>query len=313
MRGRYSLKLPILFLLFVVLSCGRNEEETATKGHLHVLVAESVAPAAVQEVNEFMSLYEKHGADVTYAVVRSQLANAHFVNDSIRTIITTIPLTSDEKSRVSKTTDNLVEIVLAYDGVIAIVQDKNPRKQLALEQIRGILVGKTTKWEQLGRPGIVHGRIHLILEDSSDVTMYLSRRLLDGGKIQSAYRWTRSPAQTLQEVSDDPLSLGFVGLNWADSTHGMLRILNLAANSASSDTTFKPPPESIGNYYSPHPAHIYLNYYPMKRAIYVYSRTSPGDFATGFTSFLASPAGQKIFLGEGLVPGTQKIVLKRPD
>jgi hypothetical protein len=51
----------------------------------------------------------------------------------------------------------------------------------------------------------------------------------------------------------------------------------------------------------------------MKRAIYVYSRTTPGDFATGFASFLASPAGQKIFLEEGLVPGAQKIVLKRPE
>lgn len=306
-----SLSCGLLFLL--ALSCGPNQEETATKGHLRVLIGESVAPVLIQEVNKFMILYQSHGADVTYAIVQSEEANAHFVNDTARIIITAIPLTAEEKNRVKKTTDNLVEIVLTYDGVVAVVQSRNPRKELTLEQIRNILNGETTKWEQLSRSHSGPDKIHLVLEDSSDVSMYLSRRLLDGKEIKAAIRRTSSSHQTLQEVSNDPLSLGFVGLNWADSASGKVKILTLAADSAFADTAFKPPSESIGNAYSPHPAHIYLNYYPMKRAIYVYSRTTPGDFATGFTSFLASPAGQKIFLKEGLMPGTQKVVLKRPE
>jgi phosphate transport system substrate-binding protein len=310
MKTQRYLVYASLFLL--ISSCEQKQEETATKGHLRVLVAESVAPVLEKEVNRFMSLYKAHGADVSYVVVQSENANFRFINDTARSIVTTIPLTADEKNQVKKTTDNLVEIVLAYDGVVAVVHNKNPRNELSLKHVRDILTGKISRWEQIGHKQSVSGKIRLILEDSSDVSTYLSRRLLDGKGINAAFRRTQSSNQTLQEVSKDPLSLGFVGLNWTDSAGGRLKILTLAADSADADTTFKPTPESIGNAYSPHPAHIYLNFYPLKRAIYVYSRTTPGDFATGFTSFLGSPAGQKIFLEEGLVPGTQTIVLKRP-
>jgi hypothetical protein len=111
-------------------------------------------------------------------------------------------------------------------------------------------------------------------------------------------------------VARDRFSLGFVSSCWVDSVKGGTKILALAADSTLADTTFKPPQESVGKYYGPHPAYLYLNYYPMKRAVYLYARTTRGDFATGFASFVASSAGQKIFLQKGLVPGTQKIVLK---
>jgi phosphate transport system substrate-binding protein len=304
--------LGCLLIPILLCSCAPNQEETAIKGHLFVLVSESVAPVLGHEVGRFMSLYQARGADVAYAVVRSRDANVRFVNDSIRCIITTIPLTANEKDRVKKTTDHFVEIVLAYDGVIAVVQNRNSCKDLSLKQIREILSGRITKWEQLGNSGSLRGTIRLILEDSSDVLTYLSQRLLDGGESKANFRQTHSSEETLEEISKEPRALGFVALNTSDTLNTKLRIVPLAADSILADTTFRPPAESIGTAYTPHPAHIYLNYYPMKRAVYVYSKTTPGDFATGFTAFLASPEGQKIFLENGLVPGTQKIILKRP-
>ena len=309
MRSRHYSCFAFIVLLC---SCGPKQDETATKGHLRVLVSESVAPVFEQEVRKFLSLYQAHGADVTYTVVTSRIANDRFVNDSLRCIVTAFPLTVAEKDRIKKTTDYFVEIVLAYDGVVAVVQSHNSLKELSLQQIRNILLGKITRWEQIDRSATVHGKIRLVLEDSSDVSTYLSSRLLNGAEIKADFQPTQSSDQTLQGIFSEPRALGFVALNWMAKPNAKLKILPLAADSILADTAFKPPPESIGNAYSPHPAHIYLNYYPMKRAVYVYSKTTAGDFATGFTSFLASPEGQKIFLEEGMVPGTQKIVLKRP-
>jgi len=300
-------------ITFIALSCAPNEEETATKGHLRILVAESVAPVLEQEIAKFMNLYQTHGADVTYAVMQSEEADARFVNDTARIIVTTVPLTDPEKAKVKKTTDNLAEIVLAYDGVVAVVQNRNHRNELSVKQLRDLLSGTISRWEQLSPPESQHGRIRLVFEDSSDVSGYFARRLLGGAQIKVDFSKTTSSEQTLQEVSNNPNALGFVGLNWANSALDRVKILSIAADSSVADTLFKPPPESFGNAYSPHPAYLYLNYYPMKRAIYVYARTTTGDFATGVASFFASPAGQKIFLEAGLVPGTQKIVLKRPD
>ncbi|HEY6952221.1 MAG TPA: substrate-binding domain-containing protein [Bacteroidota bacterium] len=302
------------FLLAILaVSCQSGQEETATSGHLRLLIAESVAPVIEQEVTEFMNLYGPRGADVTYTIVNAYEANKRFINDTVRAIVTTIPLTAAEKNLVSKTTEHLAEIVLAYDGVVGIVHRQNPREKLTLDQIRGILTGRFTSWEQLGRVKTTQGTIHLVLEDSSDVALYLSQRILGGKTTFSGHRESRSPRETLERVGNDPLALGFVGLNWVESAGTSVKVLTLAADSATADTAFKPPAESIGNFYSPHPAHLYLNYYPMKRAITIYARTTPGDFATGFASFLASPAGQKIFLDRGLLPATQKIVLRRPE
>jgi phosphate transport system substrate-binding protein len=300
--------VPLLFL-----SCAPKQEETATQGHLRVLVAESVCPAMKQEVDQFMKLYQARGADVTMSVVTTAQANDRFLHDTARAIITYTALTPDQQSEVSKTTDHLAEIILAYDGVVAVVHHRNAQETMTLEEIRDILKGKLTRWDQLAHSRGPRGRIHLVVQDSADVAEFLSRRLLGGADISSPFRGTQSSLQTLSDVSRDRLALGFIGLDWVDSAAGGVKVLELSADSALADTTFKPSPESVGQSYSPHPAYIFLSSYPMKRAIYVYARTTPGDFATGFASFLASPPGQKIFLEQGLVPGTQKIVLKRPD
>ena len=299
----------VLFVSFI--SCSRRDtEETTTKGHLRVLVSESVAPVVIPEVEEFMRLYRERGADVTYSVVRSQEANRRFVTDTARMIITTIPLTEEEKAVVNKTTDQLVEISVAYEGVVAIVPENNRVDELTLKQVRGILDGSLTTWDQLHRPGAPRGNIRVVLQDSSDIAEYLAHRILAGGEIRTPVRWSHSSLETVNEVAKDRLSLGFVSSCWVDSAKANTKIVALAADSEFADTTFKPPQESIGQYYGPHPAYVYLNDYPMKRAIYLYARTTQGDFATGFASFVASPAGQKLILAKGLVPGTQKIVLK---
>ncbi len=301
--------LPVLLLVNFV-SCQRSNEETTTSGHLRVLVSESVAPVVIPEVAEFMSLYKERGADVSYEVVTSREANRRFVDDTARMVITPIPLTGEEKSKVNKTTDQLLEISLAYQGIVAIVHGKNSVEELSLAQLRDILAGTVTRWEQLHSKGAPHGTIRVVMEDSSDVSGYLAHRFGGGGTIRISPRWVRHPSETVKGVAEDRLSLGFVEACWVDSVKADTKILSLAADSTLADTTFKPPAESIGKYYSPHPAYLYLNYYPMKQGIYLYARTTRGDFATGLASFMASPAGQRLFLQRGLLPGTQKIVLK---
>jgi phosphate transport system substrate-binding protein len=299
-----------MVLCALLTSCARNNEETTTKGHLNVLIAESVAPVLVPEINAFTSLYRANGADITFNIFSSEKVNRRFVLDSTRMIVTSKRLTPEEQQSVKKTTENLVEIVLAYDGILAVVHRNNTCKQMAESQIRDILEGKITTWNKLDRKKVPGGTINLILQDSSDVTWYLSQHLLRGNEVRAHHHKTHSPLETLEDVTRDPQSLAFVDLSWLDSARTPVKVLALATDTSLVDTLFKPDPESIGKYFAPHPAHIYLNNYPLKRAIYGYARTTPADLPTGFVSFLASPPGQRIFLDKGLVPGTQKIRLK---
>jgi ABC-type phosphate transport system substrate-binding protein len=306
--------LVCLLPLILAISCNPNkEEETATSGHLRLLIAESVAPVILAGVNGFTEQYRSRGADVTYTLEQSREAIHHFVYDTARAIVTTIPLTVREKELVQQTTDHLAEVVLGYDGVVAVVAAGNPAKQLTMRSIQGLLRGSVTDWRELGGPRLNKNRVRLVLQDSSDVTYYLSHRLLDTASIRASFIRASSPQQTLNIVAKDPGALGFVGLDWLDSAKGEIKVLDMMPDSSIVDTAFKAPQDAFGSAFSPNPAYLYLNYYPLKRAVYVYGRTSPGDFATGLISYLASPVVQKIFLSQGLVPGTQKIVLRRPD
>jgi ABC-type phosphate transport system substrate-binding protein len=153
------------------------------------------------------------------------------------------------------------------------------------------------------------GTIKIYCQDSSDVTEYLHRRLLKQAGITAKFTRTNSDIQILRSVEKDPLAIGFVALAWIDSAKANVTILNLGRTSEDSDTTFAAPAEAIGKFFSPHPANIYRNYYPLKRAIYMYTK-GQANIATGFGTYVATSEGQKLFLKRGLLPGTQKIKLR---
>lgn len=308
MRTHFLLLFAIT--ICIALGCQPDKPESATKGNLHVLISESDAPALVEQVNAFMGIYGKNGANVTYSVTSSDEAINKLINDTIRCIFTTRPLTADERKTFDANPKELVEIVVAYDGLAAVVHHKNPIEQMTTKEVEGILKGTITRWEQLSHSAKMKGRIELFMQDSSDVTMFLQKRILHGASLNKATHRTRSSLQTLQSVVNEPLSLGFVGVDWIDSAKVPAKVLEIAETDQKADTTFKIPMESVGKFYPPHPAHVYRSYYPFKRAIYLYVRSRVGTVSSGFSSYVANKDGQQIFLRRKLVPGTQPIRLR---
>ncbi|HAL56413.1 MAG TPA: hypothetical protein DCP63_08060 [Bacteroidetes bacterium] len=314
MKIEFSIRLVLLVLLaFLIDRCAPEKPETTTKGHLHVLIAESVAPVIVAEVNEFLSIYAKNGANITYSIVSSNEAIESFVIDTIRCIIVTRPLTTEERRQVLQHETDISEILLAYDGLAGVVHYKNPVEQITTTELREILSGKMKRWEQLSKAKGANGPISVVVQDSSDVTMFLGTRLLHGQPIRSPILRAASSLLTLRTLAGRPQAIGFVGIDWIDSGRVPAKVLEVAELDAKADTTFPPPIESVGKFYTPHPAHIYRSYYPMKRAIYFYAKARPGTLVNGFGSYVANKDGQRLFLKRNLVPGTQPIRLRVPE
>ena len=305
--------LIFIALIALLLGCSTEQKETTTKGRLHIFIPESIAPVMIDEVNEFLSLYKESGAEITYTIASSETAAHHFVQDTGWIVFLPRPLTLQEKENVKKTSSDFGELTVAYDGIVAIVHPANKSKQMTTTEIQKILTGTITRWEQLAFAKPMRGPIKVYCQDSSDVLGYLKQRLLKHGdtyaKISVKITRTSSDLQTLQSVEKNPKSLGLVALGWIDSAHSKAKILNLGRTKEDTDTTFASPPEADGKFFSPHPAYIFLNYYPLKRAIYMYTHTHV-DLAAGFGTYVATAEGQKIFLKRGLLPGTQKIKLK---
>jgi phosphate transport system substrate-binding protein len=60
-------------------------------------------------------------------------------------------------------------------------------------------------------------------------------------------------------------------------------------------------------YFVPHPAYIANKKYPFVREVYTINRETFSGLGTGFTSFVAGDAGQRIILKMGLVPALMPI------
>jgi ABC-type phosphate transport system substrate-binding protein len=296
-------------LIALLLGCGTEQKETTTRGRLHIFIPETIAPVMIDEVDKFLSLYRESGAQITYTIVSSETAVHHFIQDTGRIVFLPHPLTPQEKEFVKKMSPDFNELAVAYDGIVAAVHPANKAQQMTTTEIQKVLTGTVSRWEQLAFTKPMKGPIKVFYQDSSDVLEYLKQRLLKQVKISAKITRTSSDLQTLQSVEKDPMSLGFVALGWVDSALSKAKILNLGRTKEDTDTTFAPPPDAVGKFFSPDPAYIFLNYYPLKRTIYMYTRTHV-DLAAGFGTYVATAEGQKIFLKRGLLPGTQRIKLK---
>jgi len=302
MRSWYSIFIIVLFL-----GCNSEEKETTTKGNLHVFIPESIAPVMSDEVKEFLALYQAKGAQITDTIVTAEAVARKFILDSARIAFLPRPLTPEEKDAVKKISGILNELIVAYDGIVVVVHPTSTLSEMTTTELHQVLSGSLTRWEQLAKS--MKGTLKIYCQDSSDVTEFLQERLRVHGGISAKFIHTQSDIQTLQLVEKDPLAIGFVALVWMGSEKPAVKKINLGRTHEDTDTTFAPPSESIGNFFSPHPANIYRNYYPLKRAIYMYTKGQV-NLATGFGTYVATPDGQKIFLKYGLLPGTQKIKLK---
>ena len=311
MKTRFAVTI---ILVLTLLGCEREKKETTTRGNLHALFAESIAPVMVVEVSQFLSDYEKTGVVITYETVSSEEAIHRMLHDTLRYIVSMRPMTQAEKQQLPKIEGfSLNEIIVAYDGMAVIVHEKNSVEKITTTELSKILSGEIRRWEQLSHPETMKGAIELCYQDSSDVSTFSENRLLQGKTVRKDFRKTSSSLVTLCSVAERPLSLGLVGTLWIDSAHVSGKILKVAETRQPTDTTFPVLPERRGKFCTPHPANIYRNYYPLKRALYAYTFGPVASFASGFGTFVATKDGQRIFLEKKIVPATQPIRLKAPE
>jgi phosphate transport system substrate-binding protein len=304
-----TLSLTVLFA-----GCSREKAETTTRGHLHALFAESTAPVMIEEVNQFLNAYSKAGADITYEVVSSEDAIRRMLHDTIRYVVSTRPFSPAERKQLPKVEGcDLNEIIIAYDGIAVVVHQRNLVEKITTEELSKILSGEIRRWEQLSNAEAMKGTIEILYQDSSDVSLFTATRILQGKALRKDLRMTPSSLATLRSVAERPLSIGLVGVLWVDSARVPAKVLKVGVTSEVQDTMFRVSPERIGRFCTPHPANIYRNYYPLKRAIYAYTFGHVASFASGFGTFVANKEGQKIVLGKNVVPATQPIRLRAPD
>lgn len=306
------LKLIIGIFLFGVIpllfSCKMTPkkftDETPTRGSIKIAVDESYQLLTDAELFTFQSLYKDAKVSPVYLSGDSILKL--FLDDSVRVIITSSKLNDNEvaylrgKSIIARTTK------IAYDALAFIVNKSNTDQLIRYNTLKDIFTGKTTKWEQIN-PQSKLNDIKIVFDNPGSNNVKTIMNKFGIGSLPGNCYSASKNSEVINYVENHPEAIGIISVNWISDprdsiSHSFLSKIKVVSvtseyNSEGSD------------FYSPHPAYIANQNYPFTREVYTINRESFAGLGTGFTSFVAGDAGQRIILKMGMLPATMPVRL----
>ena len=133
-------------------SCNRQKvsdgyTDTLNEGTIPVAVDESLRPIIDQEIAVFENL--NVAAEINPIYCSEVRAIELLLKDSVRVAITTRMLSSKELQVFKAKKYMPRQERLAVDGIALITHEDNPDSLISVPQLRKILTGEITRWDQL--------------------------------------------------------------------------------------------------------------------------------------------------------------------
>ncbi|MBM3244754.1 MAG: phosphate ABC transporter substrate-binding protein [Candidatus Omnitrophica bacterium] len=182
------------------------------------------------------------------------------------------------------------EIKVALDGLVVVVNPKNPVSKLTLEQLAGIFSGKISNWKEVG--GEDKKIVILSREVNSGTHVYFKEHVLRNNDPASKEEFAPgalmlpSSQAIADEVAGNPSAIGYYGMGYISPKQKAIAV----ANGAKSE--FVEP--TIDN--------VVKGKYPVSRPLFLYSNGAPEALVKKFTEYCFSAEGQDIVLKTDFVP-----------
>jgi phosphate transport system substrate-binding protein len=172
--------------------------------------------------------------------------------------------------------------VVALDGLPILVHPSNPVKNLTIEQVRNIYLGKITNWKEVGGPD---KKIVMVSRDTNSGTYETFHKLvMKKEKIVEGCEYVGSNGAVRARVQSTPTAIGYAGLGFVDRT---VKALNVNGIYPTRKTV------STGKYPIARPLFMFTNGYP-KMGSHVYQ----------FVTLHLTKQGQEMVERIGFVPVT---------
>lgn len=299
--------LPFVLALFSLAACNTNKQQSRTPEYLrskdvHVGIDETFQPIMDEIIEVFSSKYADTKVYPRYlsedSVVRLLCA------DSVRMIVATRPLSEVEQRHVKAHNLRVRYDRVATDAFALIVNKANSDSLISLDEIKGIISGKITRWEQLERSK-KKGQLKLVFDHSGSSTVRFMKDSLNGGKELSGNIYAQgNNLAVIDMVKSNPDIIGVVGTDWLKEAGSpalnSFRHLDVNVMLVTRETGV------YANYVRPYQYYIATADYPLLRAVYLLSTEPRVQCMTkNFYFFIKGQSGQKIICnGSQLLPYT---------
>jgi phosphate transport system substrate-binding protein len=300
------MKVAIKFLVagIVIASCAQKDKhgeivDTPTSGSITIVADESLRPLVETEVETFNGIYRNANVKAIY-LPEGEAIDALLKDDSFKLGILTRHLTPEEMTYFDETIKiHPTQVDVAISGLALIVNKMNPDSLLSLAQLKSMMRGETTQWNQIG--GNSKNGIEIVFDNpKSGIVRYLQDSIANSDKLPANCFAVKNNEAVVDYVSKNRNAIGLIGLEWIsdrdDSTSNSF-LNRVSVVSVSGDSTN----------FQPYQAYIAMKLYPLRRMITTINRSGRTGLATGFVAFFASERGQRIVLKSGLVPKTMPL------
>lgn len=286
-------------------SCGGNHRKPAgwrTSDDVHIAVDETFRDIMQEEVETFGLLNPTISMKPIYCSEDSAIRM--LLRDSIRCCIATRKLSKEELGVLKNYNLDAKQAMIATDAFALIVNKNNPDTLISVPEIKGIVSGRITRWEQLKHSG-KKGELKFVFDNSGSSTVrYMRDSLLLGKQVQGNLYAQGTNQAVIEAVKENPDIIGVVGANWlkgksdsvlTDFENLDVKVLKVCRKDGK---------DEIG--WRPYQYRILTGDYPLVRSVYVIL-TDPRvrSYTKSFFFFLKGQKGQTIICNSSqLLPYT---------
>jgi phosphate transport system substrate-binding protein len=172
-----------------------------------------------------------------------------------------------------------VPFAVAYDCIVPVVHPSNSMKDITLDQLKDVYMGKIKNWKEIGGPDL---KIVVVSRDTSSGTYEVwEEKVMKKERVYPGALLQASNGAVVQAVSKNKNAIGYIGLGYVNKDVKPLTVNNIMG---SAKTTLD-------------------GTYPISRALYMFTQGWPKGDTLNFINYVLNPAkGQKYVEEAGYVP-----------
>ena len=304
------MKRNLLLLLSVALTAACGSDKKAdyswlTSNEVRVAVDATFEPIMAEQVQQFALSYVE--ADMQPLYCSEDSALRLLLADSVRSAIVTRKLTEGEKKKILAAGHSASQSLIASDAFALIVNRQNTDSIISLEELKGIVNGDITKWEQLSH-GQKRGPVSLVFDNSASSTVRYMRDSLCGGRQLEGNVFAQGTNEAVIEiVKQNPNAIGVVGTDWLREDTNVLpnfdslpvKVMMVSRSNADE------------RHFRPYQYYIATGQYPLVRPVYAIT-TDPRtkSMERNFYFWLKGQKGQLIFCNNSQLLPTMPVQVR---
>jgi phosphate transport system substrate-binding protein len=305
LKNKYFI-FPLILAGFVY-ACsggpGKSEPtDTPTSGEVNIVVDESFQKLFDTQIYTFESIYPNAKVYAKYLPEGDALQR--LINDSCKVVVMCRDLTPDERKAFEAKNIFPISTKIAEDAIVFIVNPENTDTTLTVENIKSLLVGNDTLWNQLNKESRLE-KVEIVFDNSGSANArYMQDSLLKGKAFSKNVFAVKSNPEVIEHVAKNKNSIGILSVNWISdmddsATTNVLKKVKVVALSRDENSKA----------YKPYQAYIKTKEYPFTRDVYMINRQTRAGLGMGFVSFVAGDKGQLMILKAGLIPAIAPVRL----